>query len=411
MGNFNSDNYYECIIIGGGASGLMLAAGLDLKGARGLILEKTHRAGAKLLLSGGGRCNITHGGAARDFVNAYGEAGPVLRRCLYRHSNAELAEWLEDHGIALADEKGNHVTSAMLHDQNNTVGRIFPESMKAADVLSVLTEQAKMNGWELRTESEVYDIAQTDEHDASPLWTVKASPAESFSRSSVVIATGGITFPETGSDGSMFSILRNLGIEITELRSALAPVYVRDYPFEELSGISIPDVTVTAFSSDAAFTCKGKAARMSGDLLFTHRSFSGPVILNISKYAEPGEILRISYNKEFSHLPKRMQRVLEARAAGPSGDVRTTVLAALLQRDDFIVDHTDENGMVTAGGVSLDCIDVPTMQIRDLPGLYAVGEAIDADGITGGYNLQMCWSTARTAADSIQSRRNLNGIV
>ena len=102
MGNFNSDNYYECIIIGGGASGLMLAAGLDLKGAPGLILEKTHRAGAKLLLSGGGRCNITHGGAARDFVNAYGEAGPVLRRCLYRHSNAELAEWLEDHGIALA---------------------------------------------------------------------------------------------------------------------------------------------------------------------------------------------------------------------------------------------------------------------------------------------------------------------
>ena len=87
------------------------------------------------------------------------------------------------------------------------------------------------------------------------------------------------------------------------------------------------------------------------------------------------------------------------------------MLAALLQRDDFIVDHTDENGMVTAGGVSLDCIDVPTMQIRDLPGLYAVGEAIDADGITGGYNLQMCWSTARTAADSIQSRRNLNGIV
>ena len=394
-------SHYDCIIAGAGASGLMLAASLDLHGRRGLILEKGRHPGAKLLLSGGGRCNITHGGPVRDFLYAYGDAGPALRKCLYRHSNAELAEWLEDHGIALADETGSPVSSGMLYDSGSADVRIFPASMKAGDVLAVLTEQARAHGWEMRTATEIYDLLPGPDRSAGQLWTVKASPAETFTAGSVVIATGGITFPETGSDGSMFSILRDLGIGITELKPALAPVYVKDYPYEEMSGISLSGVTVTAFSSDAAYTCKGKAARMTGDLLFTHRGFSGPVILNISKYTEPGELLRISYNRELSELPKRLQRALEKRAAGPSGDVRTTVLALLLERDDFTVDHTDENGMVTSGGISLDCIDTSTMQITGQPGLYAIGEAIDADGITGGYNLQMCWSTARTAAEDI----------
>jgi predicted flavoprotein YhiN len=111
-----------------------------------------------------------------------------------------------------------------------------------------------------------------------------------------------------------------------------------------------------------------------------------------------------------SELPRRMQRVLEARAAGPSGDVRTTELARLLDRDDFVVESVDENGMVTAGGISLDEIDMSTMKISRLSdqdaSLYAIGEAIDADGITGGYNLQMCWSTARTAAESLTKDLN-----
>lgn len=394
-----TNNGYDCLIIGGGASGLMLAASLELEGRRGLILEKTTRTGAKLLLSGGGRCNITHGGAARDLVNAYGSSGKRIRKNLYRHSNAELAEWFERHGLALSDEKGSIVTSAILRDPSNSIGRVFPASMKAGDVLSVLTGRAVSNGWEIRTESEVYDISPVSgSDDKFPLWSVKTSPSDTFIARFVVIASGGITFPETGSDGSVFRILRELGVEVTGLRSALAPVYVRDYPFEELSGISLPDVTVTVFSACTSGSGGKKAACMHGDLLFTHRGFSGPVILNISKYVEPDGLIRICYNREFGDLPRRMQRTLETRASGPSGDVRTSVLDSILKQDDFIADHVDENGMVTSGGVSLDCIDTATMQIRDMPGLYAVGEAVDADGITGGYNLQMCWSTARTAA-------------
>ena len=387
---------YDVVIIGGGASGLMLAANLDMSGRRGLILEKTGSPGTKLLMSGGGRCNITRGGSIKSFIKAYGESGPALRKCFYRHNNIELAKWLADNGIALADEKGNAVSP----EDMGEAGRLFPSSMKASDILNLLLDKSKENGWEIQTDSDVYALtAPADDADS---WTVEAA-GKTISSSYVVVASGGITFPETGSDGSVLELLKDIGVEVTDVRSALAPVYVKDYPYEELSGISLSDVTVTAYSSDAANTCKGKAARMTGDLLFTHRGFSGPVILNISKYAEKGELLRIQYNRDFSDLPKRLQRAIERRAVGPSGDIKTKTLALLVDHDDFTVSSIDENGMVTSGGIALEEIDMSTMQLRRFPGLYAVGEAIDADGITGGYNLQMCWSTACTAADAIRS--------
>ncbi|MBR2390699.1 MAG: NAD(P)/FAD-dependent oxidoreductase [Mogibacterium sp.] len=142
---------------------------------------------------------------------------------------------------------------------------------------------------------------------------------------------------------------------------------------------------------------------MKGDLLFTHEGLSGPVILNISKYVEPGELIRICYNKELHELPRRMQGVLRTRSRGLLGDVRTSVLASFLDHDDFIVSGVDKHGMVTAGGVSLDEIDMKTMKTKRFDGLYVIGEALDADGITGGYNLQLCWSTAAAAADSLRA--------
>lgn len=407
---------YKTIIIGGGTSALMLAARLDMNNVPGggLIIERTGRCGTKLLMSGGGRCNITHGGSVKDFISCYGEAGPRLRKCLYKHSNIDLASWLEENSIPLADSKGEPVYSWDLADAD----RVFPASHKASDILNLLLEKAGANGWAIKTDTEVHGVHQCDEG-----WEVRVSPALDLTAESVVIASGGITFPETGSDGSVFGILEELGVSITPPRSALAPVYPEDYPYEELSGITLEDVTVTVFepgesradstagrqtedagqqTASPAPGSHGKmAARMTGDLLFTHRGFSGPVILNISRHAEPGGTLSISYGRAMEDLPKRMQKVLESRSRGPSGDVRTSVLAGLLISDDFIISSVDGNGMVTAGGISLDEIDTSTMQLRRFPGLYAIGEAIDADGITGGYNLQMCWSTASAAAGAL----------
>lgn len=390
---------YDIAIIGAGASGLMLAANLDMEGSRGIILEGSSCVGSKLLMSGGGHCNITHGGSVKDFVYAYGSEGQALRRCLYRHSNLDLARWLTEHGVELADENGDHVDPSYGSNGIDNDGRIFPASMKARDVLDAFLGEALLNGWQIEKDAKVSGLRKDG------TWEITLISGYELRAEKVVIAAGGITYPETGSDGSMLEMLDDLGIDVNEPRPALAPVYVENYPYAELSGISVPDVTVTAFSSDAAYTCKGKAARMKGDLLFTHEGLSGPVILNISKYAAPGELLRLCYNKELHELPKRMQRVLRERSRGLLGEVRTNVLASFLNQDDFTVSRVDEHGMVTAGGVSLDEIDMKTMRIKAHEGLYAIGESIDADGITGGYNLQLCWSTAAAAADDL--RENL----
>ena len=393
-----NNNEYEIVIIGGGASGLMLASQLDLGGAPGLILAGSSALGTKLLMSGGGRCNITHGGPVKDFVYAYGDEGQTLRRCLYKHSNLELAKWFSGLGVDLADENGEPVDASYGTGGMDNAGRIFPASGKSRDILNTLIGEAAANLWQIETDAKVSGLRK----DGS--WVITLINGYELKAENVVIATGGITYPETGSDGSMFEMLDDLGLDINEPRPALAPVYVEDYPYAELSGISIPDVTVIAFNSDAACTCKGKAAKMKGDLLFTHEGLSGPVILNISKYAEPGELIRLCYNKELHELPRRMQRILRERSRGLLGDVRTNVLASLLDHDDFTVTGVDEHGMVTAGGVSLDEIDMRTMAAKRFDGLYVIGEALDADGITGGYNLQLCWSTACTCADDLRSK-------
>lgn len=391
------DNLYDIAIIGAGASGLMLAANLDMEGSRGIVLEGSPCIGSKLLMSGGGHCNITHGGPIKEFIYAYGNEGQALRRCLYRHNNLELAKWLTGHGIELADENGEPVDPSYGSGGIDNAGRIFPASMRARDVLDALRKEASLNDWQIETDAKVSGLRKDG------MWEITLLSGYEIWAKNVVIASGGITYPETGSDGSMLDMLEDLGIDINEPRSALAPVYVENYPYSELSGISIPDVTVIAFSSDAACTCKGKAAKMKGDLLFTHEGLSGPVILNISKYVEPGELIRICYNKELHELPRRMQGVLRTRSRGLLGDVRTSVLASFLDHDDFIVSGVDKHGMVTAGGVSLDEIDMKTMKTKRFEGLYVIGEALDADGITGGYNLQLCWSTAAAAADSLRA--------
>ena len=389
---------HECIIIGGGAAGLMLAA--MTKTNNGIVLEGTAALGTKLLMTGGGHCNLTHAGSIKDFVDCYDEAGRALRKCLYRHSNIEMLKWLDSIGVPTIE----------LED------RYYPATERAIDVRDALVRAARNNGWQFKLNEKVSNAGQSF-LDNGPKgtglaegWHIVTSQNE-YDAARVVIATGGITYPETGSDGSLFPVIRDLGIEVTELKSALAPVYVRDYPYVELSGVSIPNVTVTAFSSDVVNTCKGKSARITGDLLFTHTGFSGPAILKISKYCEPGEKIRIDYNigktgpdgqtKTYESLPKRFRKTLEDRARGESGDIKTSKLAGLLESDEFIVKSIDVHGIVTSGGISLSEIDSGTMEIKKCPGLFAIGEAIDADGTTGGYNLQLCYSTAATASEQI----------
>lgn len=387
---------YERIVIGAGAAGLYFAA--SCPGERGLILEKGSAPGKKLLLSGSGQCNLTHGGSIKDFIHHYGEKGKKIRTALYQASNLQLGKFLEDRGLKLTERPD---------------GKVFPLSMKASDVLNLLLQASRENGWNLKTEYPVTSLSlQQDGR-----FLINGC----FTAHQVIVACGGCSVPASGSDGSIFPLLEHLGLQIVSLRPALVPVTVQDYPYGSLSGISFQNVRVQIGEH-----------HLIGDLLLTHNSFSGPAVLNLSRYARPGVSLSISYLPdaeihaerdrrqsapflaEAFRLPRRFSEVLLQRAdivpekkAAALSKKEKSRLSRLLTCDTFSISGTSGFGsaMATCGGVCLDEINLKTFESKKYPGLYIIGETLDIDGDTGGYNLQFAFSSACLAAKG--SRENI----
>ena len=400
---------YNCIVIGGGAAGLFFAATKNLnehgqsrekvEAPKGLVLERTSKPGTKLLMSGGGHCNITHAGSIKDFIPCYGDAGKKIRKVLYKHNNLELMDFLETNGVPLVEEDG---------------GRVFPKSKESRPVLNLLLEKAERNGFTIRKNSEVISIGKSPKENNTDIWEVRCSD-KSFYSKNIVIATGGSSYPSTGSDGRMFEILsRDLSLEIIEPRPALCPIKVQNYPFVDLAGVSL------------RAGLKVGSSRKDGSLLFTHNSFSGPCAINISGNAEVGDVLRINYLypttyeevfdriqkaikgskaslsnmiAEVFDLPKKFCRIMESRCGGS-----TKKLAKLLTDDEFIIKDTGDfkSAMVTRGGVSLEEIHLSSMELKKHKGIFVIGEALNVDGETGGYNLQFAYSSARLASDGLE---------
>lgn len=383
--------HYDCIIVGAGAAGLFCGATMPQK-INGLILEKTRHIGTKLLMSGNGQCNITHDGSIKDFVSCYGKNGGKIRSCLYQYHNDHLRRFLQENGVSTFVRAD---------------GKVFPVSLDAREIRDMLVERCKSNGYSFRTQCEVTGLSFGD-----GLWHVKTSTGNASAKS-VVLATGGCSYPTTGSDGSMFQVLkRDLAVDIVEPKPALSPLKVENYPFTELSGISFPNAQASIYH-------KGKRTAINtGGLLFTHHDFSGPAVMNISKYAELGDTIILNYlhpqtyeevfskikksmacrkestanilSKSFD-LPKRFSRIMAARFGNSSKE-----LAKGLTSDSFKITSIGSfrKAMVTAGGISLSEIDIKTMEFKRYPGLFAIGEALDIDGITGGYNLQFTYASA-----------------
>lgn len=419
------EKYCKNIIIGAGASGLYCAC---ILGGDTLILEKTARAGNKLLMSGNGQCNITHGGLVKDFIKHYGENGRRIRGILQKHSNAKLCGFIESIGVPLAERED---------------GKIFPISLKSKDVSEALLKEISLNGGEIKYSSPVVKIIARSLQDESALRLggshdesgmrnasfVVESGGGTFGCENLIIATGGCSYPKTGSDGSMFGILkRDLSVAISEPKPSLTPVYVENYGYGDLSGISFRDISMDI---------SGKTFR--GDLLFTRKNLSGPLMLNNSRYLRPGARFSLNflapaggpetaarfkrdfpgggkspqnYMCEDLGLPKRFAQKTAAElgisrkkvSQLSGGEIKQ--LTEALTSASFVVSGLAgfDEAMATKGGAALSEFDLSCMRVKKYEGLYIIGEAADVDGDTGGYNLQFAFSSAWAAAEDILKR-------
>ena len=391
-----------------------------------LILEKTSKLGTKLLMSGKGQCNITHGGPVRDFVVHYGDKGKSIRKLLQRHSNVKLCRFMESIGVPLTERED---------------GKIFPSSLDSRDVLSSLMKYIVKGGAEIRKNISITGIKYDREEKLFYLKTL-ASAAETFEGTfeetleetlactNLIIATGGCSYPSTGSDGSMFKLLkRDLRLDIVTPKPALTPVYAENYRSGYLSGVSFKDISMSVSSESLNRT-------FCGDLLFTHKNLSGPLILNNSRYISPGARLIFNflapvsgpeaiarfkrdfpgngkspqgYMSDDLGLPRRFAQLIAAelnigenKVSQLSGS-QIKALAAALTAAPFTVSGLAgfKEAMVTKGGISLEELDLSNMKSLKYPGLYFIGEIVDVDGDTGGYNLQFAFSSAWAAAADI----------
>jgi len=406
----------ELVVIGGGPAGMMCAVAAANQGSQAkiVLLEKNDRPGKKLLIAGSGRCNLTHAGPITEFFGHYGIHGRFVRPVLLHFTNDDLARFFADRGLPLVE----------LND-----GKLFPVTESSHDVRRVLLDAMRESGVDLRCCTAVEHIER--EPDGTFLLHLANQPAILRSQS-VVIATGGKTYPITGSTGDGYRLAESMGHAIVEPAPALVPVRVRDYPFAGCAGLSFENAEVRLFRNGK------RIASARGDLLLTHCGLSGPVILDMSRDILPGDEIRISFvagwidanvfEKQLTDdasafgkksvknmlakygIPERLLVrlfeqngiALDLTAAELSRTTRKT-LAGVLTEHCFSVAKLggDNEAMVTRGGVSLTQVNRNTMQSRLVPGLFFCGEVLDIDGGTGGYNLQFAFSSGQLAGDSL----------
>ncbi|CCU77937.1 NAD(FAD)-utilizing dehydrogenases [Halanaerobium saccharolyticum subsp. saccharolyticum DSM 6643] len=401
----------DLIVAGAGPAGLFAAiqAAKNHQNKDIIILEKNSSAGKKLLISGSGQCNLTHAGDISLFFDHYGENYTFLMGPLYTFDNQQLMRFFENRGIEFRKARG---------------GKIFPKSNKASDILNVLLKEAKSKNIKI-----IYDTTIKKVNYTNKLFEIK-SENEVYKSKYFLLATGGKSFPKTGSTGDGFKIAKNLGHKIVDPRPALAPVVIKNYQFKMLSGISLRNKRISLWRDGQLLKS------WSDDLLLTHRGLSGPGIINYSRYMKKGDLLKIKllkYSQEEleKNLLKRIERegrlnllnllikyplaqrliekILEIanidgsqNAAHLRKDQRREITELFSSLEFEIKSLADFNqSMVTKGGIDLNEINPQTMESKIINNLFAAGEILDIDGDTGGYNLQAAFSTSYLAGNSI----------
>ncbi len=402
-------NRYDTIIAGGGPAGLFCAINASTPGGRVLVLEKNRTAGKKLLLSGSGQCNFTHTGSVPELIRHYGDAANFVKPALSAFTNGQLIDFFASNGIpATAREDG----------------KVFPASMKAGDILSLLLQICRKNSVDIRYSSPVREVSHSN-----GIFSVY-SGGELYTSPVMVIAAGGSSYPATGSDGDGFTIAASLGHSITGITPALTPVYIENFTLAGLSGISVCRSRIDLFR-------EGKKFRSgTGDILFTPKGISGPGILDISRWIKSGDTIALSLTEstpqeiesiltsalrsegkksvrnilKIFEIPERLIDAVLIRCninpAKKCGEISRGERVSLQENICSLKFTVKEKGdsrvaMATAGGVSREEIDRRTMESKLIRGLYFAGEVMDVDGDTGGYNIQWAFSSGRAAGNSI----------
>ena len=403
----------DVVVIGAGPAGLFCAIHAATAGCRVLLLEKNAKPGAKLLLAGSGQCNLTHDGEVREFITHYGDHGKFIKPALMSFTNKNLMEFFCERGLAMMTEEN---------------GKIFPQSRQSADVLEALLAECRNRGVTIRCSEPVTGISREGES-----FTITTAIAV-YKAGTVVLTTGGASYPQCGTTGDGYRLAASLGQPVTETAPALTPLLIRPFPFAALMGQSFEQMRFSVWREGK------KVADHTGDVLFTHLGLSGPGILDASRGIRPGDTVRLSFAgamryEEFAAdiakraaenpnwqvgtilakypIPERLNRKL-LKLSGIPDDLKCAHFSAA-QRSALVTNCTEfpltvaalgdyKIAMVTRGGIALENVNPKTMESKIVPGLFFAGEVLDIDGDTGGYNLQAAFSTGYLAAQEIQKR-------
>lgn len=388
---------YDVIIIGAGAAGLFCAAQAGKRGKRVLLLDHAAEPGAKILISGGGRCNFTNQRVtAENFVSANHH---FAKSALAKYKAADFIALVEAHGIKYHEKK---------------LGQLFCDT-SARDILTMLLALCSAAAVDLRLSQTITEISRGDSFSVTANGIAHTAPA-------LVMATGGLSIPKMGATGFTYEIARQFGLGLTEIKPGLVPLTFDDKTLAWMQGLS-----GVSFDAIAGY---GKR-KFRENVLFTHRGLSGPAILQISTYLPRDATLAINMLPDEDAYPL----LLERKASRPKAELKTILgeflparLAhALLQPplgNHIIGDMPNKalrntadlinrfplhpNGTegfakaeVTAGGVDTDFLSSQTMEAKTVPGLFIIGEAVDVTGWLGGYNFQWAWSSAHAAAQAV----------
>lgn len=413
----------KVIVIGGGAAGMIAAISATKDGNKVILVEQNEKLGKKIYITGKGRCNVTNAGDAEDFFAHVVTNPRFMYSSFYGFTNQDMMDLLEGEGLQLKVERGN---------------RVFPESDKSSDVIRTLEKAMRALGVTiiLNTKVSTIIIEKDTESDISYCKGVELTDGSSIEAHAVIVATGGLSYPSTGSTGDGYSMAAKAGLKVKPCTPALVPLVTSEPWIGQLQGLSLRNVQVSVFDKNK------KVYTEFGEMLFTHFGVSGPCVLSassyIGKYLENRSV-RLSIdlkpaltieqldkrilqdfdeakNKQFKNsldklLPQKIIPIVIMKS-GISPDKKINeiskeerqALVKVLKQFDLEITGLREfrEAIITHGGVDVKEINPATMEAKKVKGLHFAGEVLDIDAVTGGYNLQIAWSTGYAAGKGIK---------